>query len=519
MKNLKKILACVMAVATLGSISAIPMNVDATTDSTTKSISYIDYICYHDGNYYKENSVTGKTGLVCIQFSCSYSDKVDDKTIIYDIVKDSLDICYNTATIHILGYYDDASNDGMVTVDSLDISKLDNLVIVTDWYNTLDKHTNFTTDSLSKLLSKNGMDMSQCDNIIYDMPYLYNKNSNEYLKYGPNKDWLLVGAYLPDKLSSVSDDDIISYLNSIYLSYTDCYLNENNLKDKSHFTAPINDKNNFTSAYDYYYYKDGDYLANFESSIYGSLYFESKNTNLTIDDVLTKEQQEYLSSIGSTAELKNNGLNEITGFNNYDIHFGDCNLSYNDFIVYKYKLGQSLLDKGIAENSYFQGDLMFDDYNAMSGSANLAIVMADGSEPTLELFGEYANEVESIEKISSADSNLIIDDDYYYKVNLINANEAWNRNSAEKIVKTLQDNENVKFIGAVDVECISTCLASFNHNMRYEIPILPSNGNKSITEITVGDSTFPRGDINLDGKTNTLDLLMLKKYLLGLMEW
>ena len=162
---------------------------------------------------------------------------------------------------------------------------------------------------------------------------------------------------------------------------------------------------------------------------------------------------------------------------------------------------------------------MFDDYNDMGGSANLAIVMADGSEPTSELFGEYANEVESIEKISSADSNLIVDDDYYYKVNLINANEVGNRNSAEKIVKTLQDNENVKFIGAVDVECISTCLASFNHNMRYEIPILPSNSNKSITEITVGDSTFPRGDINLDGKTNTLDLLMLKKYLLGLMEW
>ena len=43
--------------------------------------------------------------------------------------------------------------------------------------------------------------------------------------------------------------------------------------------------------------------------------------------------------------------------------------------------------------------------------------------------------------------------------------------------------------------------------------------NKPITEFTVGDSTFPRGDINLDGKVNTVDLLMLKKYLLGLMEW
>ncbi len=45
-----------------------------------------------------------------------------------------------------------------------------------------------------------------------------------------------------------------------------------------------------------------------------------------------------------------------------------------------------------------------------------------------------------------------------------------------------------------------------------------SSGNPN-TEFTVGDSTFPRGDINLDGKVNTVDLLMLKKYLLGLMEW
>jgi len=40
-----------------------------------------------------------------------------------------------------------------------------------------------------------------------------------------------------------------------------------------------------------------------------------------------------------------------------------------------------------------------------------------------------------------------------------------------------------------------------------------------ITEFTVGDSVYPRGDINLDGKANTADLLYLKKYLLGLIEW
>ena len=49
--------------------------------------------------------------------------------------------------------------------------------------------------------------------------------------------------------------------------------------------------------------------------------------------------------------------------------------------------------------------------------------------------------------------------------------------------------------------------------------VIGDSENKPITEITVGDSTFPRGDINLDGKVNTVDLLMLKKYLLGLMEW
>ncbi|MCD7800706.1 MAG: hypothetical protein LUG94_05800 [Ruminococcus sp.] len=41
----------------------------------------------------------------------------------------------------------------------------------------------------------------------------------------------------------------------------------------------------------------------------------------------------------------------------------------------------------------------------------------------------------------------------------------------------------------------------------------------SITAFTIGDSVYPRGDINLDGKTNTADLLYLKKYLLGLIEW
>ena len=50
-------------------------------------------------------------------------------------------------------------------------------------------------------------------------------------------------------------------------------------------------------------------------------------------------------------------------------------------------------------------------------------------------------------------------------------------------------------------------------------PTVGESSSNSNTEFTIGDSTFPRGDINLDGKVNTVDLLMLKKYLLGLMEW
>ena len=72
------------------------------------------------------------------------------------------------------------------------------------------------------------------------------------------------------------------------------------------------------------------------------------------------------------------------------------------------------------------------------------------------------------------------------------------------------------------------CYSSADNVLEYATPngssepntptVGESSGNPN-TEFTVGDSTFPRGDINLDGKVNTVDLLMLKKYLLGLMEW
>ena len=80
----------------------------------------------------------------------------------------------------------------------------------------------------------------------------------------------------------------------------------------------------------------------------------------------------------------------------------------------------------------------------------------------------------------------------------------------------------------VDAEHSNVILVRYNANGEYvgyrlssvSEPAEPDEPTVTpITEITVGDSTFPRGDINLDGKVNTVDLLMLKKYLLGLMEW
>ncbi|MCD7800149.1 MAG: hypothetical protein LUG94_02940 [Ruminococcus sp.] len=52
-----------------------------------------------------------------------------------------------------------------------------------------------------------------------------------------------------------------------------------------------------------------------------------------------------------------------------------------------------------------------------------------------------------------------------------------------------------------------------------DVTLGDSGEEQSIIAFTIGDSVYPRGDINLDGKANTADLLYLKKYLLGLIEW
>lgn len=126
-------------------------------------------------------------------------------------------------------------------------------------------------------------------------------------------------------------------------------------------------------------------------------------------------------------------------------------LSYNEFMEYKYKLGQSLLDNGTAKNSFFVGSVSYDDYNSTSAyGKGVAIIMEDSSEPTKETFGEYADQIKNLEKICCKDDAIIGGENYYYKVLLIGEDknddsgtypESLNSNM-NRTVRDLQNTEN-----------------------------------------------------------------------------
>ena len=134
--------------------------------------------------------------------------------------------------------------------------------------------------------------------------------------------------------------------------------------------------------------------------------------------------------------------------------------------------------------------------NAISGDAILLIEDEDTSYPSkyylhgggiIDAIDDTfdISKIENIVTIIPENFEIIIDyDNIYYMASYSYTNHEWTRYPDIGIKKIIGESE-----------------------------------NKPITEFTVGDSTFPRGDINLDGKVNTVDLLMLKKYLLGLMEW
>ena len=97
--------------------------------------------------------------------------------------------------------------------------------------------------------------------------------------------------------------------------------------------------------------------------------------------------------------------------------------------------------------------------------------------------------------------------------------ETFDKSIVEKTI-TFDENDGGSYLVTVYFPHMSTNII---YDAKQDILLAQGAGlgldDKYKTEFTVGDSTFPRGDINLDGKVNTVDLLMLKKYLLGLMEW
>ena len=106
------------------------------------------------------------------------------------------------------------------------------------------------------------------------------------------------------------------------------------------------------------------------------------------------------------------------------------------------------------------------------------------------------------------------DTSYGYVIKYVFWIENWKNNPEEKYA--VGDYEEGTFIKSKVFEATIPIGAS---NPNVDTPTVGESSGNPNTEFTVGDSTFPRGDINLDGKVNTVDLLMLKKYLLGLMEW
>jgi len=108
---------------------------------------------------------------------------------------------------------------------------------------------------------------------------------------------------------------------------------------------------------------------------------------------------------------------------------------------------------------------------------------------------------------------ILNQDDEYYAI-LPSGNTISDLNSISRVQAIY--NLNDEYIG-YRVDYLGGEDGSFESILSDSITLGDSEG--SITEFTVGDSVYPRGDINLDGKVNTADLLYLKKYLLGLIEW
>ena len=175
----------------------------------------------------------------------------------------------------------------------------------------------------------------------------------------------------------------------------------------------------------------------------------------------------------------------------------------------------------------YQGEPVFE-YNGMRRYKDTLRVMhewANSEYPLSEIYPEYNLPENGTELYRDLDGNFL-----GYKVRHDVLDSDGNRISqltlpTGEILDVPKYDENGGIVGSVSY--IYNNKGEFTEyiiNTMYDIPASIISIGESTTvgdSTTVGESepTGVRGDINYDGKVTTLDLLLLKRYLLGIIKW
>ena len=515
MKNFKRTIATILAISTLCSITAIPtLNISANDVQLGESYSYADS--------YSKKSITGATGIAVAQVKLVYDDDttVDTSKMVLLSSGDGY-----SKYAYLTYYYIDDTTDGIQPVDSLELDTLTNLkVFQNDIYYGGDATTiGYSNDPVKELLDLNGIDYPQDDvgNVWRnDLVYYYNAKTNEYIGYGfCGNEWLVVDMFLPDQyLPSQMPNkvtDLASYIEQMEQIYSKKYVDYNHID--------VSDDNVFFKESDNYclYYKDDGSLASFGYGATPHILFKSTNSRLTLDDVLTKQQRQYLFRLsGDEIDLKLSKLDtdSVTGEIEYYIHlYNDGKvLSDKDFQEYVYGLGQSIMAKGISNNCYFGGYAGFDTANIYSVYPNgtLSVTTTEGMSEE-EFTTKYKDILGSYDSISSnGDREYTIV--YSKHTDSDDSDSTGSYTDLVAIVKDLKSADGIQKAICTDCSWLSTELAQINHDLQYAIPVVDD------IKVTIGESseednkTILNGDVNCDGKLSTLDMLLLKKQLLGI---
>lgn len=495
MKDFKRTIATILAMSTLCSVTAIPtLNISANDVQLGDSYDY--------QSSYAKRSISGATGIVVIEVSSFGKDPVDvdddDKVLLNDGSGNYAYLQY---------YYLDDDTNGIHQVDDLDLSTLNNVMVFKD--------TLTLSEEVLDLLNKHNLgdyyDMNAIKDFTQGSVCYYNSKDNEYLEYGfDSQEWLVTNIFLPDQYlpsqmpNKVTDVD--SYIHQSEDILIDKYVAYNHIDISDHNLFAIVDSGSKEYDGSYLYYKPDGSLASFEYSVSKSLYFRSTNENITLDDVLTKQQQQYLFTLSGNAldlTLNKIDVDSDTGEIEYSIClYNDGNtLSDKDFMEYVYGVGQSIINKGVSNNCYFGGYAIFDTINYNDIISVGKIVVTTNEETSQEEFtAKYKDILGSDYTISSSN-------DKEYTI-------VYSKVANSNVVKELQSADGINTAICTEYDFISTELGQYNHYMLFNIPIVND------IKVTIGESSQGEiainGDVNGDGKVSTVDMLLLKKHILGI---